>query len=54
MEFFAGSGRCTSSVRMRGNPGCPFDILYNPTDTIPPGSSNYMDINGVSGFACLD
>jgi hypothetical protein len=50
LEFFAGNAACTTFARLQGYRGCKFDLKYNPQDQVPPGSTNYMDVNSPSGF----
>ena len=47
LEFFAGTARCTRHVLARGVAACKFDITYHEQRE---GRSNFMDVQGVSGF----
>ncbi|CAE7253899.1 unnamed protein product [Symbiodinium necroappetens] len=50
IEYFAGSSRCTSKVRLKGYTGARFDKVYHTPSPDRPHSSNFMDINSPSGF----
>ncbi|CAE7939449.1 unnamed protein product [Symbiodinium necroappetens] len=50
IEYFAGSSRCTSKVRLKGYTGARFDKAYHTPSSDRPHSSNFMDINTCSGF----
>ena len=50
IEYFAGSSRCTSKVRLKGYTGARFDKAYHTASPDRPHSSNFMDINSPSGF----